>query len=65
MKHKLTKEISATLKLMEQGAFQSFCLDFLPLIGSSYKGLERHGGTADGKTRKGTPDLIKTFSNGK
>ncbi|MQY53615.1 MAG: hypothetical protein GH154_04370 [Firmicutes bacterium] len=50
---------------MEEGKFQDFCLDFLPLFDSSYKGLERHGGTVEGKTRKGTPDLIKTLNNGK
>lgn len=49
---------------MEQGAFQTFCLDFLPLYNAKYKGLERHGGTVDGKTRKGTPDLIKTLNSG-
>jgi len=65
MRHELTKEISGALKAMEQGAFQDFCLDFLPLFDPSYKGLKRHGGTVEGKTRKGTPDLIKTLSNGK
>jgi len=50
---------------MEQGAFQDFCLDFLPLFDPLYEGLERHGGTVEGKTRKGTPDLLKTLSNGK
>lgn len=61
----MIKEISSALKAMEQGAFQDFCLDFLPLFDPSYKGLERHGGTVEGKTRKGTPDLIKILSNGK
>ena len=65
MRHELIKEISGALRAMEQGAFQDFCLDFLPLLDPSYKGLERHGGTVEGKTRKGTPDLIKTLSNGK
>lgn len=50
---------------MEQGEFQDFCLDFLPLYHDKYKGLKRHGATPEGKTRKGTPDLIKTFDNGK
>lgn len=61
----MIKEISTALKTMEPGAFQDFCLDFLPLFDPSYKGLERHGGTVEGKPRKGTPDLIKTLSNGK
>lgn len=65
MRHELIKEISGVLRAMEQGAFQDFCLDFLPLLDPSYKGLERHGGTVEGKTRKGTPDLLKTLSNGK
>ena len=65
MRHRLIKEISTALRTMEQGAFQDFCLDFLPIFDPSYKGLERHGGTVEGKTRKGTPDLIKTLSNGK
>lgn len=65
MRHEFIKEISGALRAMEQGAFQDFCLDFLPLLDPSYKGLERHGGTVEGRTRKGTPDLIKTLSNGK
>ncbi len=65
MRHEFIKEISGSLRAMEQGAFQDFCLDFLPLFNPSYEGLKRHGGTVEGKTRKGTPDLIKTLSNGK
>jgi len=65
MRHKLIKEISSALKAMEEGKFQDFCLDFLLLFDSSYKGLGRHRGTVEGKTRKGTPDLIKTLNNGK
>ena len=57
--------LSNTIKAMEQGEFQDFCLDFLPLYHDKYKGLKRHGTTPEGKTRKGTPDLIKTFDNGK
>lgn len=64
MGQELTKSISDALKAMEQGTFQSFCLAFLPFLSPDYNGLERHGATADGKTRKGTPDLIKTFDNG-
>lgn len=65
MRHPLIKDISDALKTMEPGAFQEFCLEFLPLFDPSYKGLERHGGTVNGKTRKGTPDLIKTLSSGR
>ena len=55
--------ISQGLKALEQGMFQELCLSFLPLYNQKYQGLRRHGGTADGKTRKGTPDLIKTNSD--
>ena len=65
MRHELIKRISDTLKGMEPGAFQDVCLEFLPLFDASYEGLERHGMTVEGKTRKGTPDLIKTLSDGK
>lgn len=65
MRHILIKQISDTLKAMEPGKFQDFCLVFLPLYDINYKGLKRHGGTAEGKTRPGVPDLIKTRGNGK
>lgn len=65
MESLLKSQISNKVKGMEQGAFQDFCLDYLPLLSTSYEGLERHGGTSNGKTRKGTPDLIKTFQSGK
>lgn len=55
--------ISQELKALEQGMFQEFCLSFLPIYNQKYQGLRRHGGTAEGKTRKGTPDLIKTNSD--
>ena len=58
------KKISDALSIMEQGQFQDFCLDFLPICSLEYKGLKRFGTTADGKTRKGTPDLIKTLDTG-
>lgn len=57
--------IKIVLDQIDGGSFQSFCLDFLPLYNTCYEKLERHGGTATGKTRKGTPDLIKTLPNGK
>lgn len=57
--------LSNSLKVLEQGTFQEFCLLFLPIFEKRYENLERHGATAGGKTRKGTPDLIKTFSNGR
>ncbi len=56
--------LSNSIKGLEQGAFQDFCLEFLPLFDTRFNGLERHGGTAEGKTRAGTPDLIKTFPDG-
>ncbi len=56
--------LSKSLEALEQGAFQEFCLSFLPLYNKKYKGLERHGATAAGKTRKGTPDLLKTGEQG-
>ncbi len=57
--------ICETIKSMEQGEFQSFCLDFIPIYDSKYKGLKRFGNTAEGKTRKGTPDMILTLGDGK
>ncbi len=65
MRNELIVEISDVLKAMDDGVFQDFCGDFLPLYDISYKGLVRHGTTVEGKTRKGTPDLIKTSANGK
>jgi hypothetical protein len=56
--------LSESIKVLEQGAFQEFCLSFLPIFDSKFVGLERHGGTADGKTRAGTPDLLKTNPDG-
>lgn len=57
--------IKIVLDQIDGGAFQSFCLDFLPMYNTCYEKLERHGGTETGKTRKGTPDLIRTLPNGK
>lgn len=57
--------INETIKSMEQGEFQCFCLDFLPIYDSRYKGLKRFGHTAEGKTRKGTPDMLLTLGDGK
>jgi hypothetical protein len=57
--------ICETIKSMEQGEFQCFCLDFIPIYDSKYKGLKRFGNTAGGKTRKGTPDMILTLGDGK
>jgi len=50
---------------MEQGEFQCLCLDFLSTYDSKYKDLERFGHTSKGKTRKGTPDIIATLSDGR
>lgn len=61
----LGKTISNKLSSMEQGAFQNFCLDFLPFVDSIYKDLVLFGGTLEGKTRKGTPDLINTLTDGR
>lgn len=63
MKNTVKIIISNTLKAMEQGRFQSFCFDFLQLYNSDYIGLIRNGATADEKTRKGTPDFIKTLED--
>ncbi len=57
--------INETIKSMEQGEFQCFCLDFLPVYDSKYKGLKRFGHNARGKTRKGTPDILLTLEDGK
>jgi len=50
---------------MEAGRFQDFCLRFLPCFADRYAGLERFGHTTEGKTRPGTPDLIRTLESGK
>src|SRR5439155_26344947 len=47
----------------EGGRFQDFCLDFLPVYDARFEGLVRVGHTAAGKTRSGTPDLLKTFGD--
>jgi len=60
-----SKIICETIKSMEQGEFQCFCLDFLPIYDSKYEGLKRFGHTAEGKTRKGTPDMLLTLEDGK
>ncbi len=52
--------IESTLQTLEAGAFQDFALEFLPLLDPRFKGLARFGHTAAGKTRAGTPDLLKT-----
>lgn len=57
--------INKTIKSMEQGEFQCFCLDFLLIYDSKYKGLKRFGHTAEGKTRKGAPDMLLTLEDGK
>lgn len=56
--------ISESIKAMEPGNFQDFCLRFLPIYNSNFEGIIRNGGTADGKTRPGIPDLIKTYPDG-
>jgi hypothetical protein len=56
--------IEKTLSGMEQGEFQDFCLHFLPLYAQRFGGIVRVGHTAAGKTRKGTPDLLKTDATG-
>jgi hypothetical protein len=56
--------VEKSIQVMEAGRFQDFCLEFLPFFSERYKGLERHGHTGEGKTRKGTPDLIKTEVTG-
>lgn len=56
--------IEESLETMEGGRFQDFCLEFLPLYDSRFEGLSRVGHTAGGKTRPGTPDLLKTDASG-
>jgi hypothetical protein len=57
--------IQVSLLGMEAGRFQDFCLRFLPCYDRRYVGLERFGHTVEGKTRPGTPDLIRTLESGK
>jgi hypothetical protein len=61
----LRVEINKAIREMEQGRFQDFCLMFLSAQDRSYSGLERFGHTPGGKTRKGTPDLLKTLDDGR
>ena len=56
--------IEQGLETMEAGRFQDFCLEFLPLYDPRFEGLSRVGHTAGGKTRPGTPDLLKTDASG-
>jgi len=56
--------IEQSLETMEGGRFQDFCLEFLPVYDSRFEGLSRVGHTAGGKTRPGTPDLLKTDASG-
>jgi hypothetical protein len=63
-KKSIINGIKAALDHIDDGQFQSFCLDFLPMHNNTYQQLKRHGGTSTGKTRKGTPDLIKTLATG-
>jgi len=57
--------INETIKSMEQGKFECFCLAFLPIYDSKYIGLKRFGHNARGKTIKGTPDNLLTLEDGK
>jgi len=56
--------VEEALEGMEAGKFQDFCLKFLPLWDDRFRGLERFGHTAAGKTRAGTPDLLLTRPDG-
>jgi hypothetical protein len=56
--------IEQSLETMEGGRFQDFCLEFLPVYNTRFAGLSRVGHTAGGKTRAGTPDLLKADSSG-
>jgi hypothetical protein len=56
--------IETKLRGFEAGRFQEFVLRFLPLFDENHEGMIRHGHTEEGKTRKGVPDLLKTFPNG-
>lgn len=60
----LRRKIGECIELLEPGAFQDFCLYFLPRWDKTLTGLERFGGTADGRARKGVPDLLLTRSDG-
>ena len=62
---KLRPTISNAIKALESGKFQDFCKASLSLIDTKYQDLERFGGTTEGKTRKGTPDFIRTLDTGR
>lgn len=52
--------ISTEIRALEQGKFQELCQALIPILDHKYQGMERFGGTVEGKTRKGVPDVIKT-----
>src|SRR5215472_4922473 len=64
MSEVLRSLIEQGLEAMEGGRVQDFCLEFLPLRDVRFEGLSRVGHTAGGKTRAGTPDLLKTDASG-
>ncbi|SYZ73771.1 hypothetical protein TRIP_C60041 [Candidatus Zixiibacteriota bacterium] len=65
MLHKLRrKQITQAIIAMEAGAFQAFCDDFIRATYAELSALRRHGLTADGKTRAGTPDSICELPDG-
>ncbi len=60
----IKKYICDTIKTFQPGNFQEFCLDFFEVFDPSLHRLRIHGGTANGKTKPGNPDLIHTYDDG-
>ena len=56
--------IERTIIGLEAGRFQELMLAFLPRFNARFSGLTRFGGTIDGKTRGGVPDLLLTTQTG-
>lgn len=65
MLHKLRRKlITEAITTMEAGAFQFFCDDYIRNRYRELSTLRRHGLTADGKTRSGTPDSVCELPDG-
>lgn len=64
MSIQLEKNINNSFPDFQAGTLERFTRQILPLMDSRYKELKPHGVNREGKTKPGTPDLIKTFNDG-
>lgn len=56
--------VAQILETLEAGGFQEFCLDFFKLYDSTLRRLTNFGGSNEGKTKSGVPDLLHVDSEG-